>query len=499
MKHIVIIGGGTAGLISALVLRQRLPNISITLLRSSRLGIVGVGEGSTEHFAWFLQYCGLSKYDFIVNAGATVKLGILFRNWLKEGHEYLHSVDHSSNTNNSLGRMDVPMNLYLKPRGRRFPLNTTFEDTAYLNRLPLVPPEYIPANQLHFDTYLLNRTLTEIADRRSITIVDTDLEHIIRHPESGHVLAVNSTTETFQGDFFIDASGFHRFMANHMGNKFISYRKYLPMNRVLVTPSELGKDYEPYTISEAHGAGWRWRIPTQTRYGNGFVFAQEFLTDEAALDQFNSCLGTNHKDLRVISFEAGRLERFWDHNVVNIGLSSSFAEPLEAQSIGLGIQQARYLINLIDLWPYSAVDLKYNASMNRMWDNVVDYLQLHYLTSRTDTEFWQARPWQQTDFLEHNLPLWRRGRFEIDQFHTDSLFHIANFFQVCAGLDIIDKEQAINYYDQTFTEDYHNEIDRQAEVCRSEHTRLSLSMSHRQLIELIIENHYFRLKNSPGP
>jgi hypothetical protein len=439
---IVVLGAGTAGLVTALILREKYPTYSITIIKSDNIGIVGVGEGSTEHWSWFMDFVGINNLELLHETKATVKIGILFKNW-HSGSDYVHSLPPFELS--ALNRPDIFHHLYLNGDQKDFPLAPHFKHT-YFNNLVDLNEDFKSSNQYHFDTFKLSSYLSKICKERDIAIEDNIVTDVILD-NNGEVQELVAEQGNIFGDLFIDCSGFKRILSNKLGNKWISKTDFLPLNRAIAFPTEQidKQNIEPYTTSTALSAGWSWKIPTQERYGNGYVFNTNYIDSDYALYELSQNLGVNvEKFARDIPFEAGKVEKFWFKNVISIGLSGSFAEPLEAQSIGFTIIQSQVLLNYLDAWPFNKdVCHNFNKQMDSIFDNVIDYLQLHYLGDRANTKFWQDKPFKITDFNKENLPLFKRGIFQTTEFKNNYMFKVANFYQVAAGLNLIDKNLLI--------------------------------------------------------
>jgi hypothetical protein len=488
---IVVLGAGTAGLIAALMIKEKYPLYNITVVKSGDIGIIGVGEGSTEHWRQFMDFVGINYKELVYKTKATIKIGILFKDWVKN-HEYVHTV--GPHTVTQLRRLDMYHHMYIEPGNEKFPLSPGFEKSYYVNRVPVTRDLFV-SNQFHFDTFKLNEYLHHFCQSRDIKIEDAIITDILQD-ESGNITGLHSQTKTFSGDFFIDCSGLKRVIASKIGNKFISMADYLPMNHAIAFPTDFNNpdEIEPYTLTTALSSGWVWKIPTQERYGNGYVFSDHYLNADQALNEVNRHLGKNiEKVARDIKFTAGRVDKFWDKNVVCLGLSSSFAEPLEAQSIGFTIVQTFALLDLLDQWSDNPnISKTYNRRMTECFDNIIDYLQAHYLTSREDTKFWKDKPFKLTDFNRENIPLFKKGRILPSMFNNDELmFKTANWYQVIGGIGLINKEELINELN-TNRRIYNQNNSDSAIQTRNNEKNLNL-MSHRQLIDLI--NFNYKLNN----
>jgi hypothetical protein len=497
MKDInfVIVGAGTAGLVAGLITRVKYPFASIKIIKSSEIGIIGVGEGSTEHWDTFMRFTGLNHIDLISKTDATVKIGILFKDWVL-GKEYVHSVGDTRMS--FLNTPEIFNNKFLYNKSK-FPLSPEFEYVYYKGDVTLTPNLH-PSNQYHFDTFKLNSYLTEVCISRNIEIVEGTVKDVV--VSENHLvkkIVLEDGTE-HKATLYYDCSGFKRVLSSKQGNKWVSYKKYLPLNHSIAFPLEFDTPdkIEPYTTSTALKHGWAWKIPTQNRYGNGYVFSDNYTTADKALDEISKHLNKNiEKVARDIKFEAGKVEKFWLGNVINLGLSGSFVEPLEAQSIGFTIIQAANALNYIDLWGYTPVaSEKYNLLMNETYENIVDYIQLHYLTDRADSEFWNDKPYELTSFNSTFLDTIKHGEINPSLFNNDSshlMFRTLNWYQVAAGINLIDYDSVrsiLNRNSEFFNAN-------QSALARDivDRAKNILVMNHRDFLNLVRYNYKSKNEN----
>jgi len=444
----IIVGGGTAGLISALMLKKFSPKINITIIKSSQIGIIGVGEGSTEHLQDFIEYTEIDFKELIANTGATIKMGIQFKDWAYLGNEYPHSI-FSPPIISEKGNLEIYNNIVINESQNPYCLSEGFTQYYLNNNLGYADLDKPISNQYHFDTFKLNEFLLKKCKEREINILETKVQDI-KLDSQGNISQLVTDTGLVNGDFFIDASGFNKVLSSKLGSKWVSYQDYLPMNRsiTLATPLNLKKGIEPYTLTKALKSGWRWKIPTQTRYGNGYVFCDEFTTPEEALIEFNKDLNTNFEEyIKDIKFEAGRLDKFWVKNCVNIGLSSGFIEPLEAQSISFSIIQTKALIDHLNKWNYNKnISTIYNKLLVDSFDNIVDFVQSHYFSQRTDSDFWKSDILKYTLFNKEYKTLFSKGNFTSVDFDSNPyyLFSKSNFYQIYFGLGLITPQNLLS-------------------------------------------------------
>ena len=489
IQDIIILGGGTAGLVTALTIRAKFPTVAIHLVRSQEVGIVGVGEGTTEHWKQFIEFVNIDPYEMIRKTDATAKIGVLFKDWNGPGHQYVHSVDATANLS-IMNRHDM-FNLIeslseYQNAGDNFELSPYFKKSFYPDRAPVTGnADWV--NQYHFDTFKLNEYLVHKCKERSIHIVNGTVKNVTQHQDGFIKGLVFDNDIELEADFFFDCSGFKRVIANKLGVKWIPATQFLPMNKAIAFPTEHAHQdsYEPYTTATSLSAGWSWKIPTQQRYGNGYVFSDKFISSDEALNELNKSLGTNVEEFaREISFSAGHVEDFWNKNCICSGLAGSFAEPLEAQSIGFSWIQAKAFIDLLEPWTAEQfyTEKKYNTTINAAWSNLVDFVQLHYYTERDDTPFWKAmkesilgagdkynkdgalRNIVPTLFNEHTKEMFSCGHVVPDFFSGGAhgydryvMFRSASFYQVYSGLGLMNKKSIRDIISQN-TEEYNTQL-----------------------------------------
>lgn len=484
---IVVLGAGTAGLVAALMLREKYPLYPIAVVKSGEIGIVGVGEGSTEHWARFMDYIGISVEEIIFNTRATVKIGILFKDW-NLGDEYVHSIHRDPFSKHA--RMDLFHQLWSRESpSTKFPLSPLFEQVYYTNNVPL-RPDFRVSNQFHFDTFKLNEYLLKKCTERNIGIKDAKVTDVNVCSDTGNITDLVTESGKVEADFFIDCSGFKKVLANKLNNKWVSKSEYLPMNHAIAFPTEhISDEIEPYTTTTALSAGWAWRIPTQDRYGNGYVFNDNYINADQALSEISKSLNTNvEKFAKDIKFEAGKVDKFWCKNVVSVGLCGSFAEPLEAQSIGFTVVQMFALLEHLDSWKiYEPTVDNYNNIMDEVFDNVVDYLQLHYFVKRDDTKFWQDKPFTCTQFNSDTREAFKQGINNHSMFKNNryNMFGPINWYQVMHGIGYIEKESiTVKSKNNSYKNKLKEEIDRWAENSLHEAKDMSV-MSHKDYLNCV--------------
>jgi tryptophan halogenase len=413
----LVVGGGSAGWIAALFIQKQFPLSNITVLQSSEIGILGAGEGTTPHIIDFLDEIDVPVSDLVKHAKATVKNGIRFSNWNGDNKHYYHAfmdnydLDHTliSELQHSdypmldleqianLGSLDdIGFNPLASERNCvRFVPDST---AAYKDLDPILHFKRLGRIALHFDANKLAEYLETVGRNRGIHVID-DIVTNIQTDEQGYIQSIICQTNTVQTDFVFDCSGFKRLIiGDFYKTPWKSYKKHLPVKRAMPFFVQNSSNIiPPYTDSVAMKWGWMWKIPVQGRYGCGYVFDSDRITDDEAKKELDFAIGYDVEVPRLINFEPGRFEKLFEKNCMAIGLSTGFIEPLEATSIWTSIMMLHSLMKnigaIVDR-DQKSID-KINQRFVSMNDNTLGFVYFHYITKRTDTKFW-------TDFTKDN-------------------------------------------------------------------------------------------------
>jgi len=440
LKKIIVVGGGTAGYTTALILKTRFPTKEIEIVKSDKIGIIGVGEGTTEHFSDFMQFCGITFKDLIKNCDTTLKGGVMFHDWGKDN--YIHSPEMNLGALN-VGKENVGYLSQIANNKNKFEMSGW---GAVNSKLP-VSTDCCKINQYHFNTFKLNDYLHKIAIEKGIKVSIDDIEEIKINSE-GNIESIEGK-EKYNADFFIDCTGFRRLLIKEMGAKWISYSKYLKMNSAIAFQTPDTDEYNMWTLAKAMKYGWMWRIPTYGRWGNGYVFDDNYITFEQAKEEVEQVLGHSIEVRKEIKFDSGKIDKPWINNCVAIGLSSNFVEPLEATAISTGIQQTILLTRYIEEFDNQSI-IDYNYKVDCILNNIRDYICLHYITDRDDTDFWKdLKNVDIPESLSTNLLRWSK-RLPIGEDFTETsyiLFGHLNFIQVMYGLNLFDVSKMKKQYD----------------------------------------------------
>ena len=417
--RVVILGGGTAGWMTAAALIRRLGHAcTVTLVESEEIGIVGVGEATLPHIRHFVEMLGLDEAEFMRATHATFKLGIDFRDFGAIGTNYLHPFGVFGSELNGVPFHHHWLRLHAEGEaGELFDCSVANVMAAKNRFAPPAPSMMAAYNYAYqFDATLFAPYLRQWAVARGVDRIEARVTEVARDATSGDVTALTlDSGALIEGDLFVDCSGFRSMLLGQtMGAEWEDWSHWLPCDRAVAMPTTSPPGpIEPFTRATAMTAGWRWRIPLQHRVGNGYVYSSAYISDAQAADDLVAAVeGEAMADPRLLRFRAGRRASSWIGNVVGIGLASGFLEPLESTSIYLA-QGA--IMQLIDLFPIGRTSDADRAEFNHMvdmeYDRIRDFLILHYhATTRDDSPFWDhVRTMRVPDSLREKMELWREA------------------------------------------------------------------------------------------
>lgn len=448
IRSIVIVGGGTAGWMTAASLARMLKRLGtrIRLIESERIGTVGVGEATIPPIMDFIRALGIDENDLIRQTQATYKLAIQFRDWTRLGHSYMHPfgqtgfdigpVAFSSSwlklmrSGNAAALEEYSLMATAAQRGR-------FMRPVQSSNSPVAGITYA----LHFDASLFARYLRGLAEAGGVERTEGKVTSVSLRPEDGFIDTLTlESGEQVAADLFIDCSGFQGLLIEGaLKTGYEHWNHWLPCDRAIALPCQRTRSLSPFTQVNARTAGWQWRIPLQHRIGNGHVYCSSFMTDQVAQDQLlQSIEGKALAPPLQLRFETGRRKRFWNRNCVAIGLSAGFLEPLESTSIHFIQRGITMLMALFPDRDFGAAECdRYNKLIGEEYDRVRDFLVLHYSTSeRTDSEMWRhCRTISKPDSLQERIDLFRsHGRILRENFE---LFPTQSWLYVLVGQNVM--------------------------------------------------------------
>ena len=425
IKRIVIVGGGTAGWMTAAALARVCPNelVKIQLIESEAIGTVGVGEATIPPLQEFNRMLGLNEADFMRQTHATFKLGIDFIGWGSATSHYFHPFGQFGREFDA-----VSFHQYWL-RARTLGASAELSEYSLCNlaarKNRFIPSDPNPQSVLstmgyayHLDAGAYAMLLRQFAEQRGVMRNEGLVQKVHQHPDTGNITSLSlADGQIIEGDLFVDCTGFAALLIEKtLKVDFEEWGHLLPANRARAVASEPASHTRPYTRSIAHGAGWQWAIPLQHRSGNGLVYASEYLSDDEACTTLLKNLETPAlAEPRPLRFRTGKRQKTWHKNCVAIGLSAGFLEPLESTSIHL-IQTA--IARLLMFFPNSSeifaqdVD-EFNRQTALEYELVRDFIILHYhLNSRPEPLWRYCREMPIPDSLASKLKLFQgNGRF----------------------------------------------------------------------------------------
>jgi tryptophan halogenase len=446
LKKILIVGGGTAGWMSASVLVQALGrNFEIEVIESDEIATVGVGEATIPAIKGFHAMCGIDENEFLRETQGTFKLGIEFRNWGAPGEAYIHSFGDIGLGSGLVDFHHFWLKQHLAGQGGRiddYSINVLACEHKRFRRASEAPehrnsPLARLGHAFHFDAGLFANYLRTKCIQVGVKRTEGKIESVQTDPTSGFVTSVTlANGEAHSADLFLDCSGFRGLLIEqtlHTG--YDDWSHLLPCDRAVAVPCESVRPLLPYTRSTAQRAGWIWRIPLQSRIGNGHVYCSRHVSDdEATATLLGQLDGPALAEPRLLRFVTGRRKKFWNKNVVAIGLAGGFMEPLESTSIHL-IQTS--IARLLNFFPNSGFDEADTAEYNRQtgleFEQIRDFLVLHYhLNQRQDDGFWRdLREMPIPDSLGQKMALFRSNGRVCPS--SNDPFGVSSWVQVMLG------------------------------------------------------------------
>ena len=463
----VVVGGGTAGWLAALMvqdgIKQKGLDARVTVVESSKIPTIGVGEATTAVFRQMLKHFDFDEFEFLREVEATFKLGIRHKEWRREGHSYFGTIDDPHLV--AAPPNEEPqsfLDIFAVAAGRPVTQAHLFEHLLEQQKSPFarkadgsfiqVGPYH---HAYHFDQVLAGRYLCKKS--KGVEIIDAQITGAQKNVETGNIEALlTDDGQVIKGDFFVDCTGFRRsLIGKEMGGKWNSYSNGWPINRALPfwLDRKEGEEIPPYTLAWARNAGWMWAIPTQKRFGCGYVYSDQFHSPESAQAEIEAALGHKIEPRSDIRLDVGRLENAWVGNCLAFGLSSSFLEPLESTSIHGTIVQLMvfstfHLNNPAGMHAKSRSE--YNAFVARQVDEFRNFINMHYVTERDDTPFWKHVAQNCIGpHTKERLALWQAKMPDYNDFvplpgkfaHVEQQLH----YPVLDGLGLLNQKVARDY------------------------------------------------------
>jgi flavin-dependent dehydrogenase len=401
-KRIIILGGGTAGWMAANLFVKKWTDdrVSVCLIESPDIGIIGVGEGSTPTLRRFFELIDVADAEWMPRCNATYKVGIRFTGWSPEsgvddyGHPFFSQVDTFTQRPFVTNCLTRRLGLDVHTRPDDFFLNGVLAEEC---KGPQTPPNFpfVTDHGYHFDSGLLGQFLAELAAKRGVEHLQTRIVDVSQDTDGTIQSLVDADGRHHEADFFVDCTGFASvLMQEALGVRFESFKSNLFNDSAVVMPTPITGEFRAETVSHAMSNGWCWQIPLTNRFGNGYVYSSDFISDDDAETELRTFLGTldSEESARHLKMRVGQLERHWDKNCMGLGLSQGFIEPLEATALLLVQIAIEIFIDRYEAGNFSAEHRdEFNRRMHERFERVRDYIVAHYkLNTRQDSDYWKA-------------------------------------------------------------------------------------------------------------
>ncbi|MDT8397522.1 MAG: tryptophan halogenase family protein [Pseudomonadales bacterium] len=459
-KSIVIVGGGTAGWMAANLMATHWQQLDfdITLVESSQIGIIGVGEGSTPALKNFMDHIGVWEPEWMPACNATYKVGITFRDWsTRKGffsyfHPFLAQPDQFAMEafyhNNLLRRNGIDLEAH----------PDHFSLAAHLarNKLSPVAAENCPFKidyAYHFDAHLLGKFLAKKAMEKGVQYREATVSHA-SVDAAGNISGLNTDQgELIKADLYVDCTGFRsQLLQQALNVPFIGFADNLFNDSAVVFSTRQCEEIECRTASQAMRYGWAWSIPLTNRIGNGYVYSSDFCSADQAESEFRAHLGLmgDPVEARHIKMKVGRVQQHWAGNCLAVGLSQGFVEPLEATALDLVGLTVHSFMEAYVKGNFTAQNRDaFNAHINDRFDAVRDYIVCHYkANTRTDTDYWIENRENESisDGLKAVLSSWKSGEYignELKKHKLDAYFAHFSWNCLLAGYGDFPAQEAL--------------------------------------------------------
>lgn len=444
INKVVIAGGGTAGWMAAASLAKLIGrNLDIKLVESDQIPTVGVGEATIPSLLILHKLLEIKEEEFVAAVHGTFKLGISFESWRNLNEDYIHSFGYTGKDSWAAGFQHFWLKGIQEGISKEFGQYCPELVAAKHNKFAVLPN--LALNYAyHIDAGRYAGFLRKIAEENGAERIEGKIVEVSTNDENGYIESIRlESGEVLEGDLFVDCTGFRGLLIEQtLHSGYDDWSHWLPSDSAVAVQTKSVSEPIPYTRAIARDAGWQWRIPLQSRVGNGLVYCSRYLSDDEAIQTIlDNVEGETITEPRVIKFRTGQRRKQWNKNCVAMGLSSGFIEPLESTSIHL-IQ--RSCTRLIQMFPYAGIREpevnEFNAQMDFEFKNIRDFIVLHYhVTNRDDTRFWRhCRNMKIPESLTHRIELFKQtGRvFRV----TNELFGENSWIQVMLGQGLMPEQ-----------------------------------------------------------
>lgn len=502
-KNIVVVGGGSAGWLTALYLKKLYSSFIITVIESKEIGILGAGEGSTPQLVKFLDSIGIDLQDIIKTCDGTIKNGIKFTNWNGDGKFYYHPFNVHPHT--QLGLYDFNSNAKTSAIvvSSLFK-NQTYSDIDFIekvseqDKVPFISKnentrslkddyEVLSEYAIHFNASKFADKLKEIGIERGISVINETIKDVNLDKRDNVVSLTLENNENVYCDFVFDCSGFHRLIIGKTFNSnWKSYKEYLPVDSAVPFFIELTKDIPAYTEAIAMKYGWMWKIPLQNRFGCGYVYDSSLVSEDDIIKEIEEYLGYEptypRKDKGGFTFNAGCYEETWINNCVAVGLSANFIEPLEATSIAGALITLRKLLDSPE-WLFENnkhIRDEFNKNIYEMNNDLSEFIYFHYLGQRNDTKFWEKFSYETApEKIKQKINIWQ---YRFPNMDDSSMYHLYHsWFLIGLGLKNINKNLAAKYIENS--QKHKDNLSMYDYFIRVQNQKLSECKTHKEFLE----------------
>jgi tryptophan halogenase len=503
IKNIVVVGGGSAGWLTALTAKHKYPKFNVTVIESKDIGILGAGEGSTPYLPAFLESIDISIEDLVKNCDATIKNGIKFTNWNGQDDFYYHGFGA---TDSALGT-EILSSRFVSANPMlvsSIMLNNNVKDIDFTeimseeSKVPFVLEKNKNGNtileykrlgytSLHFNATKLAARFKEIGLERGIQVFEETITEVSLDDNNNVYSLELDNGKKILSDFVFDCSGFHRLIIGKTFNsKWKSYKEFLPTDSAIPFFVEMTDKIPPYTEAIAMKYGWMWKIPLQSRFGCGYVYDSSLISEQDAINELEEFLGFvpiyPRKDKGGFKFSPGSFEEPWQNNCVAVGLAANFVEPLEATSLWVSMVQLTEIFGTPSVFLSNTPEIRdeFNKFVVRMNDDVLNFIYFHYMSLRKDTAFWEKFSYENApEELKKKLKLWER-RLPNKRDNGDH-WNSKSWFLVGSAQDKINKELAKEYID--ISNEYKKAVDIYDYYKKYREYKVSECADHREFLD----------------
>ncbi len=441
-KKIIIVGSGTAAWISAFMFKSLGNCQDISVIEPEINQPIGVGESTTPHFWFFLnRWCPyFDEKDFLKKTGSTLKFGVIHENWTGDGKSFSNPIDSSGRLNKEHFPLDFD---YIRSYCVEVGKHPSVGYESLLIDQNLVPFEKNGDSFVQRGNYAYHLNIDAavsyfkiVAQREGIKLIKGTVEQVIGKEKVDHLII--SGERKIEGDFFVDCTGQNRVLSNSFGQRFIPYKE-LPLDSAVIYKKSHGEEIPNFTKAIATQDGWQWEIPVKDEIHCGYIFNSKITDTDSIKEKFESD--------KVVKFNSGRVEKFLNRNVLSIGLSSGFVEPLEATSLHASLVQLNVFLSEFYRPDFSyenrLMEERYNNRMARFWDSIRDWIRMHYFTSRNDSLFWEcAQLLDISPELEEKMETFKTRMPRESDCNPGEIYQNSLTFHILSGMGILNSNTA---------------------------------------------------------